>query len=471
MDIEAGGYTLRGLSKVNVVIGKNGCGKSTMLKAVDGVTGDEIGRKKYVTPERGGVLVYEPNVENNIVNDPLWMPNARRVNQFAQFKQQSTAQFRRLETLVFREAEAKEVADFQPYVDRLNGLLDNIELRRADPTFKLYDRASGNEVIPANISSGESELISLGIEILMFAKDQEPDKWNVLLLDEPDVHLHPDLQNRLTQFLCAVVDEYGFHVVIATHSTPMLGSLANYTGATVSFMESGDHELDFEAISEVHRRVLPVFGAHPLSNVFNEAPVLVVEGEDDERVWQQAVRTANGNLQLYPVPCEGVSEIGAYEQEVDRIVSSVYDNGQAYSLRDGDGVQEELDDQGVVCRLRLKCRSAENLMLTNEVLERAGISTDDVKTKTEEWLEANPQHVKHAAMSAFRDSNFDRKNCDLKEVRNILIGQILGSTKAWEVLVGQVLGSYAQASASAADSGPGSIADFLGPKAVAAIFK
>lgn len=178
-------YSISDLSKINVVLGKNGCGKSTLLKAIDNhLSGDQIGRKRYVTPERGGVLTYEANIESSIMSSPGWLSDTRRVNQFAQFKQQSAAQFKRLETLVFREAEGTVIANFQPYVDRLNTLLDNIELRRVDPTFKIYDKKSGTEITPQLISSGESELISLGIELLMFSKEKEAAKTNLLILDE-----------------------------------------------------------------------------------------------------------------------------------------------------------------------------------------------------------------------------------------------------------------------------------------------
>ena len=166
-------------------------------------------------------------------------------------------------------------------------------------------RTEGTKLNATDISSGESELISLGIEILMFSAEIVGGKLNLLLLDEPDVHLHPDLQARLIQLLITLVEERDFMVVIATHSTAILGGLSDYPGATACFMQAGMTNLTFETISDLHRRVLPVFGAHPLSNIFNQAPVLIVEGEDDQRVWQQAVRTSRNAIRLYPVPCEG----------------------------------------------------------------------------------------------------------------------------------------------------------------------
>ncbi len=44
-------------------------------------------------------------------------------------------------------------------------------------------------------------MISLGIECLVFEKESASAKENILFLDEPDVHLHPDLQVRLCHFI------------------------------------------------------------------------------------------------------------------------------------------------------------------------------------------------------------------------------------------------------------------------------
>jgi len=93
-------------------------------------------------------------------------------------------------------------------------------------------------------------------------------------------------------------------------------------------------ELDFKAISAIYKKVLPVFGAHPLSNFFNEAPILLVEGEDDERIWQQVVRSSNGRIKIYPCSVDSVSNMNDFEEEAKKIIQTVYDNARGYSLRD-----------------------------------------------------------------------------------------------------------------------------------------
>ncbi|NQT65743.1 MAG: hypothetical protein HQ554_06155 [FCB group bacterium] len=60
---------------------------------------------KYISPERGGILKYNPNVDQNISNDINWMKNTRRKNRSEQFREQSMAQFIELEIMILREIE------------------------------------------------------------------------------------------------------------------------------------------------------------------------------------------------------------------------------------------------------------------------------------------------------------------------------------------------------------------------------
>jgi len=466
MDLAAGAYTASGLQRLNVVLGKNGAGKSRFLKALDTSYVDEtLGEKRYITPERGGVLKYEPNVDLNMSNTPDWLLSSRRVNQFRQFREQSMAQFRKFELSAYRLAEERgEIANFQQYIAQLNSLLDNIEVYRAEGTLQMRLKGGGEDVAPEDVSSGEAEAISLGIEILTFAVDAEPEKLNLLFLDSPDVHLHPDLQSRLTAFLAALAAGHDFRVVIATHSTALLGGLLHRNDSAVAFLRAGDNEIEFRSLSQPLEAVLPVFGAHPLSNVFNESPVLLLEGEDDVRLWQQVVRSSGGAISLYPIACGSVNAMHDYELEVQRIVASVYDHPRAYSLRDRDDGPEEIDDVPPVVRMRLHWRAGENLILANEVLASVGVSWEDVQYRVTKWLERNPDHPRFEPMKAFADDGFDRTAADLKDLRMLLVGEILASTKPWEVLVGQAIASLQPPAGAAAPDG--SLIDALGDKVV-----
>lgn len=116
--------------------------------------------------------------------------------------------------------------------------------------------------------------------------------------------------------------------------------------------------------------------------------------------------------------------------------------------------------------MRLGCRAAENLMLSDDVLALAGRNWVDMKTVVSAWVEAYPQHLYKAEMGQFVASDFDRRNFDLKPIRNILIG--LMSNKPWEVLVGQAIAALAAEPTEATD---GSLRQFLGEKVCTELLK
>lgn len=466
------GYTLNNLSKINIVLGKNGCGKSTALKKVQQAieTDAEIGNTKYITPERGGALKYDPRIEQNTSSNANWLPQMLRKNQFSQFKEQTVLQFRKLELLSLREIEQNtEIRNdhgymFQSIVDAINTLLDNIEIRREGSDFSIYHKADNAGIEPDAISSGESELIALGIECLVFSKESAEGGENILFLDEPDAHLHPDLQVRLAMFLRNLVEENNFRIVMATHSTSFLAAFESYPNLTIEFIVSGQTEINFKGVSETYKRILPIFGAHPLSNLFNESPILLVEGEDDERIWQQAIRTSQGALKVYPCAVDSIDRLNEYEIQVSEIINSIYDSAKAYSLRDRDDGENEINDMPPVIRMRLSCRAAENLLLSDEVLTTLGTNWGELKSKIDVWLSSNLNHSHFEVMNDFKNSGFNRKRFNLKKIRNDLMG-IIESSKPWEVVVGQTIAITDYINNPSQDS----LQEYLGEKIVASL--
>ncbi len=462
---------LKNLTKINVLLGKNGCGKSTILKEIDARLNSDSsqrGKIKYITPERSGILQYDANVEQNINNNLDWLPSSRRVNQFERFKNQTVSQYRDLQLMVLREI-AKHRRDdkeytFDLYLRRINNLLDHVEFRDKGNTFEIYKKGTDNKIDARNISSGESELICLAIECLVFERECVEGKVNILLLDEPDVHLHPDLQLRFINLIKEGVEKGNHIVIMATHSTAILGALEDYPHFNVAFMQTGMKEFNFKEVSSIYKRMLPIFGAHPLSNLFNEAPILLLEGEDDERVWQRAVRVSQGKIKAYPCSKEGLGSMNDLELAIKEVTSAVYDTPRAYSLRDRDDGSDEIADLPPIVRFKLSCRSVENLLLSDEVLASLEISWVELKVLIEEWLSKNIKHKNFGVMLSFKEQGYDRKNYNIKKIRNDLMG-IIGSNLDWEIAIGKVIGklSYKESVDFSMD---GSIFNFLGKKLV-----
>lgn len=221
-------------------MGRNGAGKSRFLRDIEEMISQDRTRfyARYVSPERAGSFKRDGNVLTNMSNSSEWLRQTRAVNQASGFKAASAMLFREAETLYLRRlANTPEIRtdltrNFQTdRLSKINQLLTNISLEMGNADFEFRSLADGQIISPDQISSGESEAVALAAEIIYFFDTIDPAKFNVLLLDEPDVHLHPDLQARLGQLIIGMLDEFKSHassisICISTHSSPLVCSLA-----------------------------------------------------------------------------------------------------------------------------------------------------------------------------------------------------------------------------------------------------
>ena len=285
-------------------------------------------------------------------------------------------------------ARANQSYTFDTEIQKLNGLLDRVELCRfPDAAFKIYLKRTEEQTQPEALSSGEAELIRLGIEILSFTYACRSDEYtgseNWLLLDEPDSHLHPDLQSRLVALLVSAFEGTAVRVIIATHSTSIVSSLIDQPNVRVAHVSRDDTNIELREVSDSLKAILPVFGAHPLSQTFNQSTPLIIEGEDDERIWQTVVRSSQGRVRLFLCVAGTIEKMAEYEATSNDVMVSIYDDAKCFSLRDRDEGPYEIDDLEQVTRFRLSCRNAENFLVSDRVLDSLGTTWGNVQTKIE----------------------------------------------------------------------------------------
>lgn len=103
---ELNGKTARliGLNSINIIMGRNGAGKSRFLRDIEEATSEnkQLFYVRYVSPERAGSFKRDGNVLTNMSNDPNWLRQSRAVNQVNNFKSTSAMLFREAEALYNR---------------------------------------------------------------------------------------------------------------------------------------------------------------------------------------------------------------------------------------------------------------------------------------------------------------------------------------------------------------------------------
>ncbi|HFS8201288.1 TPA: AAA family ATPase [Serratia marcescens] len=453
---ELSGQTARlsGLNNINIIMGRNGAGKSRFLRDIEAMVSrsKQLFYVRYVSPERAGSFKRNGNVLTNMSNDSEWLRHTRAVNQASDFKAASAMLFREAETLYLRRlANTPEIRtdltrNFQAdRLSKINQLLTNISLEMGNTDYEFRSLVDGQIIDPAQISSGESEAVALAAEIIYFFDTIDLEKFNVLLLDEPDVHLHPDLQARLGKLIISMLDEFRTHadsiaICLSTHSSPLVCSLAASPYVSIGTKSFAVNEISLIPASDELRKIAPFFG-HPLSLSLSEDAALILEGEDDERVWQQAARTSQGRIKIFPVLAGSVDQQSQLEDFCVDLLSTLYDNPIAFSLRDGDGViNESLEHRLPLKRYRLRCYAIENVLLTDSCLAVMNITWVEFVDAAKKWVEDNQTHSDIALITELVESNDRFRHKKIKKIRQ-LVCAIVECKKPWEVVVGQAIGA------------------------------
>lgn len=475
-ELKGSKFHLRGLNNINIIMGRNGSGKSRFLRDIDQL----IRQKKdeyyvrYISPERAGTFKRDGIVFQNMSNDPNWLPASRAVNQATYFKAASAMLLREAETLYLRkltktpEIRMDTTRNFETdRLNKINHLLTNISLEMINAEFEFRSLVSGEIISPDQISSGESEAVALATEILYFFDTIDPSKFNVLLVDEPDVHLHPDLQARLGKLIISMLDEFkdnsdSIAVCLSTHSCPLVCSLAHSSYVSIGTKSFELDTVELKPSSAELRKVAPFFG-HPLSLSLSDDVALILEGDDDERVWQQAARTSQGRIKVFPVLATTVSQQGELETFCVSLLDTLYDNPIAYSLRDGDGViGQPLEHRLPLKRYRLQCYAIENALLTDSCLAVMATNWGKLIDDAKKWIDANPEHQDIDLVKELIGSSNRLRHKKIKEIRQ-LVCAIAGCKKPWEVVVGQTIGALKKEDTAS----PNMLIEFLGAEMVA----
>ena len=458
-----GNWNLKGLNEITVVLGRNGSGKSQLLRSLRDKAPTS---SHYVVPERTGEISFEASLMTEVGNAQS-RRNRSNGNFSSNYRQEVVTRIQ----AYFTKRGTKRVDaikhDPEELLQALSIVLPDFTVRVKDenPFYELLRVKNGASVTSVSaLSSGESQLLSLGMDILtivgMWELDQTENR--LLLVDEPDAHIHPDLQIKFADFLCHVQREYAVQIVVATHSTTLLSALGQFANKRLSVLYLNTEQLTLTAqpFTAVTRELSALLGGHLLMGPLFAAPVLLVEGDDDYRVWLQVARA--GSIRLCVMPCNG-EEIKQYQRTLERMFSALSENTnlRGIALIDGDKplpTPQPNNPQEYVRFARLECQETENLYITDELLKELGHESWDV-AKSKIFEAAKEFGNKGDSLRAL--VGIDRKLADIKPIISE-IAEILDPKKLlWSVRLGKFIGK---------ERPTGQLAEFIGEKTMQLIW-
>lgn len=338
-----------------------------------------------------------------------------------------------------------------------------VDLVGDNPPYKIRRAPSGQEVGSVeHLSSGEAQVLTLGLDILTIAAiwDIQNAPIRLLLVDEPDAHIHPDLQVRFADFLVRVADTFSLQVLVATHSTTLLSALGQFAGSRcgVVYVDRTTATFHTTAFTSALKELAACLGGHALMGPLFGVPLLLVEGDDDYRIWSQVPRHHVTSFSV--IPCNG-DEIYAYQESLEQIFTALREGATTpagYALLDGDKAIPANKAQLHVKYIKFGCHEAENLFLTDEVL---AILETDWAHAVAAISAAAPKHGAKAAALATA-GNWNRQNEDIKALISEVSGAVDAKPVHWTQRVGVTLGRAKPT---------GQLATFLGQEVVAALWK
>ena len=127
--------------------------------------------------------------------------------------------------------------------------LDNYEPFKN--AFFVARKDNNQQISLNNLGSGYEMIFAL---LYSFYLAQQSGKQLIVLIDEPELHLHPRLQEKFVKFL--LESSKSVQIILASHSPLLVKQLSFNDKVKISVIENG------QEVAEIEKRVLPYISAN-----------------------------------------------------------------------------------------------------------------------------------------------------------------------------------------------------------------
>ncbi|MCX5997616.1 MAG: AAA family ATPase [Chloroflexi bacterium] len=379
--------------KLMVIAGRNGVGKSTLLYELRHISGDRVkgtGKILYAPPHRtwrrriirsmwlwsqekeySSILTQDsiPGFEGIGIPDQNRRPDSTDetpgfikyiLAQIETRRQNAIVSEIDRNSLKYPDGYAPDV--YKPLREMFAILLPHLNFLHVDQSNRdnvgcLMSVQGVKEPVDIDdLSSGEKEVIALFMPLLerqinqiirKLQKGKEVDldsvQDTVMILDEPDLHIHPELQKRMLTYMRKRAYEDNVQFVIATHSPVIINEAASnelfslvpreIAGDSNQLREVISNQEKFELFKDVCGDVSILTLGRPIVFIEGKTPEEMKTGPSDQRVLELLCSEAKD---FTFVPMGGKKEVGKAAILLNQIISEKLVGLPVYAIVDAD---------------------------------------------------------------------------------------------------------------------------------------
>lgn len=267
------------------------------------------------------------------------------------------------------------------------------DIKPESPREFQYKDTAGNILPFKSLSSGELEVVKVIFDIA-----RKDIKHSVIIIDEPELHLHPTLAFKLIETLKTIGDHTN-QFIFLTHSADLISTY--YSTGDVYFIDSvqtGSNQAHkLSELNHSHKELVQLIGEN-LGMFAVGKKLIFVEGEGsslDRLTYHALAQKYLPEAKIVQIgSVEKLIALNAFEQEIRNSIFGI----DLYMIRDRDGLSDEqvenLENSGKIkC---LKKRHLENYFLDSEILfkvaERFCI-TEKKSELTKDFIEGKMKEI------------------------------------------------------------------------------
>ena len=240
-----------------------------------------------------------------------------------------------------------------------------LDINPAQPREFQYKDEDGQTLPFTSLSSGEQEVVKV-----LFDVARKEIKHSVIIVDEPELHLHPTLTFKLIESL-KTIGEHTNQFIFLTHSADLISTY--YSTGNVYFIDpsqSGANQAHrLSDLNSSHHQVVELIGQN--LGLFAVGKKLVfVEGENssiDRLTYHTIAQSIDADIKIVPVGSVlNLMTLNSIEEQIRNSIFGI----DIYMIRDRDGLSDRQVD-AIEENGRIKClkrRHIENYFLDDEIL-------------------------------------------------------------------------------------------------------